>query len=103
MDGDVSRRRARVQRVRVQEQPPQILEGRDGDGRFARPTHRRARHGVEHPLRQNDARAARIVHDDTADEFTATIGPHNELPPVQRMPTVCQGADIGPPRIMLWG
>lgn len=103
MGRGVSRRRRRVQRARLDEHPPQLLEGGDGDGRVAGPTHRRARHRIEHPLRQQEAAAAQVIRGDAAHELAAAVGAHGELPPAQRMPGVGYDADISPPRIMLCG
>jgi hypothetical protein len=100
MGRDVSRRGPRVQRKRFDEQP-QILEGRDGDGRRVGPAHRRARHRIEHPPREQDAGTAQIILGDAADEFAAAVGANGELPPTERMPGVGHNADISPPRIML--
>ena len=101
MPRGVARRRRTVQRAGGGQHAAQRLQGREGDARCIGAIHRGAHHGIEHPLREHDAAAVRVVDRDTAEEVPAMIGAHDDVPPAQRMPGVEHGADIGPPRIML--
>lgn len=103
MDRGVTRRGPHVQRLRFAEHPPEILERRERHRRLVAPAQPRTCHRVEHPLGQQDARALRIRDANAPKEFAAAVGAHDKRLPVKRMPGIGHHADIGPPRIMLWG